>query len=186
MRLLFSKQIVAGVILTCIILLTVTVLVDKLLLFLIYPIVKRGIVEVVMDDSGVTAFLYPAMVHWIHDVDSSHDASSLYSTLSWSFNHWLHLEEFNLGVNGMFSVIADLWFAIMMRRRVQAWNTCLHTCGCLSSQWLLLYACGRSTRSSFLPWRWSKCRTSNWLLVEARSYSSSLLKDTASIQEIVL
>ena len=63
MRLLFSKQIVSGVILTCIILLTVTVLVDKLLLFLIYPIVKRGIVEVVMDDSGVTAFLYPAMVH---------------------------------------------------------------------------------------------------------------------------
>ena len=57
------KSVVTGVILTCIILLTVTVLVDKLLLFLIYPIVKRGIVEVVMDDSGVTAFLYPAMVH---------------------------------------------------------------------------------------------------------------------------
>ena len=182
MRLSFSKQIVAVLILTCILLLTVTALLDQVLLFLIYPIVKRGIVEVVLNYSGVAAFLYPALVHWIHNVDSSHDASSLYSTLSGSFHHWLHLEEFNLGVGAMFSVIADFRFAIIMLGRVQAWNTCLHTCGWLSSQWLLFYACGRSTRSSFFPWRWFKCRTSSWLLVEPRSYSSPLLKDTASIQ----
>ena len=63
MRLFFSKQIVAVIILTCILLLTVSVLLDQVLLFLIYPIVKRGIVEVVLDDSGVAAFLYPALVH---------------------------------------------------------------------------------------------------------------------------
>ena len=63
MRLSFSKQIVAVLILTCMLLLTVTVLLDQVLLFLIYPIVKRGIVEVVLNYSGVAAFLYPALVH---------------------------------------------------------------------------------------------------------------------------